>query len=494
MDTGRPWIDYFSSTRLDRDQLDNTGSGPLKVPGTSGIDLDASFSRTEKCFENDDNWDNSRATAREIVMVGLINEITDRPDWHQKVFDEDYVAELEIFAHEYHDLVSERTWAWCLKELRLKARKFEETGRIASLDLGSGICKLDSLVSSRTHAQIQKGLKMIHSTRRMNSDEPIQQDEQIQQLIDPSLYPLVFGQTPVLLDGGKVGLKNLDAIYNEDQAKPMPVPNLSGQRCSHNQDLNSFRSQIFGGDTGIPPKLSYTILSQWLPCEVEIAVKEESVSARIASYINNLHPKGHGSLYSALEDLIALAIPAWNEVLVMDRDGSSPMRIRTFGASDNAEIKPSWYDDLEKFYMAQANSDYDKNSVEYSRFWPLVREYLELPELRPGTRALAPEKYTIPENWEDNLYAATRAKCNRLNTSHPEPGTAYSFDDWTQGRISRLVVEPRRSPGTYHSDYVFQNIVLEDQFREQGLQIIVKATTIELPPFLGRNKFSGDDG
>lgn len=493
---------YGAHTQLHRNsQLDNTGTKntPLQVPGLNGIDLDASTpwggSEDFPEFATDLEWDNMRATAREVAMVGLVNEITDRPDWHRRIFNEDYVVELAQFAYEYDDLISEKAWAWCLQELRFKARRFEETGRVAALDVGSGVCKVDSLVSERTKAQIQEGLDLIRRTREGSSS-----DGQAQQLIDPSLYPLVFGKTPILLNGGIVGLEKLDAVYT--QVQPMPIPTISGQRCPFPRDVVSHRLEIKAEYSSISTQLCYTTLSQWLPCEVDIAVRddesdEKSIVARITSYINNLHPKLHASLYSALEDLIALAIPAWNETIVRG-DGSSPMRISTFGAHRTEVALPSWWEEFAEYHrtVVQASSRekpvYNKMSPEYRRFHRLIQEFLDLPEVRPGARNRPHD--AGPEDWENNLDAAIKAKFSRMTTDHPEPGISYSFEDWTQGRIGRLVVDARNWPEEWQVDYTLKHLALEDRFREQGLQIVVKATSIELSPdaLNGQNVFSGD--
>jgi hypothetical protein len=49
-----------------------------------------------------------------------------------------------------------------------------------------------------------------------------------------------------------------------------------------------------------------------LPSDIHFAPEG---SVKIASYINNLHPKTHGNLYTILEQFVEHAIPLWNETL-----------------------------------------------------------------------------------------------------------------------------------------------------------------------------------
>ena len=51
---------------------------------------------------------------------------------------------------------------------------------------------------------------------------------------------------------------------------------------------------------------------QWLPANLTF---QEDGSVRFSSYVNNLHPTKHKQAYAALEKLIDLAIPAWDQVL-----------------------------------------------------------------------------------------------------------------------------------------------------------------------------------
>ena len=51
---------------------------------------------------------------------------------------------------------------------------------------------------------------------------------------------------------------------------------------------------------------------QWLPANL---IFQDDGTVKFSSYINNLHPAKHSQAYAALEKLVDVAIPAWDQVL-----------------------------------------------------------------------------------------------------------------------------------------------------------------------------------
>ncbi|PYH43626.1 uncharacterized protein BP01DRAFT_384283 [Aspergillus saccharolyticus JOP 1030-1] len=103
-------------------------------------------------------------------MLRLMERITDLKNWEQEVFNPATLAEWRAQASEYvhldpqtdqdvdMDLVTTRSWLWCVAELQDKARSLRETGHVVVFNA------------------------------------------------DPSLYMLIYGQTKVLSRGGRVPL------------------------------------------------------------------------------------------------------------------------------------------------------------------------------------------------------------------------------------------------------------------------------------------------
>jgi hypothetical protein len=107
-------------------------------------------------------------------------------------------------------------------------------------------------------------------------------DETVLDLVHPSLFPVVWGLTRALEEG---------TVPLEDCIK------FTGKGTTvESAKKSDKRPRLWG---------SY----QWLPAEVSYA----DGAANIVSYINNLHPKQHKSLYSILERVTAATIPVWQE-------------------------------------------------------------------------------------------------------------------------------------------------------------------------------------
>ncbi|KAH1791513.1 hypothetical protein KXX36_004524 [Aspergillus fumigatus] len=83
---------------------------------------------------------------------------------------------------------------------------------------------------------------------------------------------------------------------------------------------------------------------------------------------------------------------------------------------------------------------------------------------------------------------------------HSEPGTTYSYEDWKAGRTAHAIKSHEIKDPMVHNeilrakdevDHQFQTVKLQDEFREKGLQIIVKLGGIELAP--DNPSFLGED-
>jgi hypothetical protein len=56
---------------------------------------------------------------------------------------------------------------------------------------------------------------------------------------------------------------------------------------------------------------TYSAHYQWLPANLAFS---EDGTVHFTSYINNLHPNKYPHIYRAIEELIGLAIPAWEQL------------------------------------------------------------------------------------------------------------------------------------------------------------------------------------
>lgn len=146
---------------------------------------------------------------------------------------------------------------------------------------------------------------------------------------------------------------------------------------------------------------------------------------------------------------------------------------------------------MRSFRDAEGKEDMELSPPD-SDLWQRAKEYLELPENGSTTPVEG------PDDWADgdrSPWFLLKRKLKRvIRFKHPEPGTAFSYEDWKAGRHNDKAVidivsyrkewEDRDPPPAKtvippHTPYT---ITLQDTFRKQGLQIIVKMDSVELTP------------
>lgn len=514
--------------------MDNTGVGCLKVPGFGGIPLDKELRCEDRFTHGINEWEQVPAvTMREISMVTVMNLLTDKLDWHKDVFNQEILTQWRKEAFATQPLMSEKAWAWCVEELRGKANEFNQKQYLRVLDTGSCVCKSDILVPEQLHIDLQSGIKPL-----LTHQHPRDDGEPVLSIVDPSLYPLVYGRSPVLMEGGQVEMPDVHGEWRlSGTATTAPkhvdqrVNSESVQAFMESNPFEPWRSgHAFGqvDDDSIEAFL-WSFKYQWLPSEVEFT--SESDDVWITSYINNLHP-AHNMLYRGLETLISLTIKPWNDCLIKcwsanDRcqHGQVPLRIITYGVEWEDEF-PEWtqaFDSVRRVRLAkyleakktvkEIRQDTEngpwrmgelkeakRNMEAYSdmkglkpipepspELWKMAQEYLQRPEFGSS------EPNALPEHWKKDTLQLLRQKHQKLlHWKHPEPGTAFSYQDWRSGENNtKPVVEmaSKRVRGCQCSEsdgdsdhHKLYSVKLQDTFRSQGLQVIIKIDGVELTP------------
>lgn len=149
-------------------------------------------------------------------------------------------------------------------------------------------------------------------------------DEQVFNLVHPSLWPLIYGRTKVLTDR-VIGVEDCLAHCGMGTVLPKPLQTeletcRIGKTFRRNDD-----------DTRI---VALSKKFQWLPCDV--CLDSATGNARIASYINNLHPKQHANMYPIIARFIEKSLPAWDIIYNWEKH-FSVQRLKTM---DVREICP----------------------------------------------------------------------------------------------------------------------------------------------------------
>jgi hypothetical protein len=183
------------------------------------------------------------------------------------------------------------SYCQCIKELRAKAKCFEKSGLVPTLDATATVVKSDSLVDEELRGRLHAAFATLQHDQKDDPDWHPRTNDMVQNLIHPSLYPFVYGRSRAFMDE-VVGVE--DAVHR-----------WSGKGEVIPKDESSKKNEHFS-DT-----------YQWLPSDVKI---QEDGSVKFASYINGLHPNKYPEIYATIEKLIETALPAWDLCLVFDRD------------------------------------------------------------------------------------------------------------------------------------------------------------------------------
>lgn len=369
---------------------------------------------------------------RESAMMMIMEKLTDKQDWHLKVFDQMIVDKwreeaLAIPDEEWWTQITEGNgpngyapvglittpiFDYCIEELREKAVYFSETGIVPGLDLSASIAKSDILVDHALQLELQSAVKRLKESQASSPDWHPGSNDTVQDLVHPSLYPLVYGKSKV----------HKEEVVGVEDA----IEGWTGKGEIIPTDNEGDTSNSYGWQSQYPEFWSDTF--QWLPSNVAF---QDDGSVRFTSYINNLHPKKHSDMYKTLEKLIAKAIPLWEQCLVP--------------SNENGTRFPDCPGHRAPRIPLSENPD-DENELNW-----IPSRMSEVENLEVDPKKL--EEYDwIDDKLEQKWLFLRKAR-------HPEPS---SF-------------QPR-------SYTVIDDLRLAKKFRESGLQIIVKIVSIELTP------------
>ncbi|KAF7968074.1 hypothetical protein HWV62_32065 [Athelia sp. TMB] len=267
---------------------------PGKFPG---FGLPLNYIPSEKLFRNALDCENSEmrlTPLREFTMMRLMNQITDKPDWDNKIFDETIVTKwkVEALSTDQED-VTQRMVDYCIAELRYKANSYKKTGLVTAYD--GNVVKSDIIVPEELRLALKTAAAPLEQVPHAHRDWHPGSNDLVLDLVHPSLFPVVYGTTRILR-GSTVPLNDCVAQCGTGEVLPVPPEEMI------------YMPEDWEGQQPV-----YSRKFQWLPCEAEFA--GESGAVQITSYINNLHPKKFKPLYDAIEKIIDKSIVLWDRTL-----------------------------------------------------------------------------------------------------------------------------------------------------------------------------------
>ncbi|SPO03682.1 uncharacterized protein DNG_06365 [Cephalotrichum gorgonifer] len=347
-------------------------------------------------------WFSIGVTLREKRMMAFINDITDKPDWERKVFDDNIVerwrAEGDVRPESLGGdvVLSQKMFDFCIQELRDKAALFKENGLVNIFDADLTIVKSDTVVSGLIRDALITGVTALEDVPEHLKDWHPRSNNMVLDLVHPSLFPVTYGLTKVLPDE-KVPLDGCLAYIGKGTTIDPFTP-----LCPRPTDNINLPASMFSFGS-----------FQWLPTDIELS----DSGAKILGYINNLHPEKHRGLYGVLEKIVAAAVPLWEEALNHSKEGRFRIGIRNLGTSEDwtypeglkyrvpgAEEGPkAYYDPIKEVLGDELDSEDDfdwHNEDEYYDWvnehrilrYPEPRNYKSQAELKEGSRIRLREK------------------------------------------------------------------------------------------------------
>lgn len=226
---------------------------------------------------------------------------------------------------------------WIINEAQWKAKVFRDIKHVVAFD--AGVVKSDIAITEDLRQMLRDAVQPLENKPKELKDYHPGSDNKVVDLVHPSLFPVVYGRTRIL-DKKLIGLD--DFMNSIGEGKVLTVP--SEENATNIDDEWGIRPTIYH---------PYSRKFQWLPCDVHFT---DNGKCRIASYINNLHPKQHQPLYQVIEKILDQTIPLWNTTLTLMQDNYKRIPYNGVEYDEHPEPKPQaeneeeGYDE-EEFYQ-----------------------------------------------------------------------------------------------------------------------------------------------
>jgi hypothetical protein len=234
---------------------------------------------------------------------GIIRE---KPEWWIKMKDKNIISKWK---KESEDYINKEAFQYILDELEYYLKRKQGPIEISKID---GIWLADNIIPNELKTLLEKQIRILENIPESERDYHPDTNNQVINLIHPSLYCLVYGKTKELKEQKKPSLSMM--TYGK-------VIKSNGRKEAY------YESKKF----------------QWIPSEFVIS-KDGKV--KIDSYINNLNPIKHKELYKTIGFIFEKFVPLFENVLT---DLRNPLSNRITADAQNwykgTEYEESDYDD-----------------------------------------------------------------------------------------------------------------------------------------------------
>ncbi|OMJ20164.1 hypothetical protein AYI70_g4280 [Smittium culicis] len=227
----------------------------------------------------------------------VLCEIKNKVNWPQKIKSDEIRSKWiqELSSH-----FSEPAIKYAIDELNFFVENSSE-GKILPGPVDRTYIS-DSIIPSYLQEDLINQVSKLENIPEKELDWHPGSDKQVLDLVHPSLFPVVFGETRAITD-------NVEPDEVLDWKSVMGTGSIDNVKSNSKGGLTEENSHYY-----YPPLdvRYYSFDYQWLPTEIEI---DSNGKAKILSYINNLHPDIHKELYTTLEKVFERFIPLINSTL-----------------------------------------------------------------------------------------------------------------------------------------------------------------------------------
>ncbi|KAF5354276.1 hypothetical protein D9756_007047 [Leucocoprinus leucothites] len=288
----------------------------------------------------EDSGDGGKSKAEDVAEEGAENEVvkngnedTNQEENGDNGGDDDADGDDDNSDDDEGEAPSftEKMFQYCIDELRYKAELYKKSGfvRVFTAD----VVKSDTAITSDLQEALKAVVAPLENVPQNRKDWHPGSNEQVLDLVHPSLFPLVYGLSRILPNS----ITSLDDYITQCGA---------GEVIPSQDNVDSAYSKKF----------------QWLPCDVDIS----GDTPKILSYINNLRPKEHPALYQVIEKILAKVIPLWNATLSPLREDKFPERI-TYSCAEYDDS--AWEKYLEENGPKQGDEEGDDDFEDRQNDW-----------------------------------------------------------------------------------------------------------------------------
>lgn len=304
----------------------------------------------------------------------VMNTITDKPGWERKIFDEIITNKWREEIAQGQQDITPKMMDWIVKELQWKASFLEKQGYI---EVFENVIKSDTAISKELQDALKDAVKLLEDVPEDQRDYHPGSDDQVLDLVHPSLFPVLYGRTRVLADKIMSLEDCLDYIGQGEV-----LPSLSESESTVDSS-NKLRGRGSSNLSALSMKF------QWMPCDIDISKDGE---CRILSYINNAHPVKNRGLYQVIENIISRTIPMW-EASLTEKDHPKRIPYEEFEWEEGYQDGkfPLWDEEVEEGF--DGNGDYQEHLKRIQDHNKRRKEY----EATRKVKIPEPGEFKIPE-------------------------------------------------------------------------------------------------